>query len=133
MRVIHVTTVPQSLGFLRGQTAFMRTRGFELSFVSAPGDALERFAATEEARVFAVPMERRITPLRDLAALRRLWAHFRRERPDVVHAHTPKGGLLGTIAAALAGVVRSPRSREAPTCLGVVSVWQKVDEAVAPG
>ncbi|RZO50029.1 MAG: glycosyltransferase family 1 protein [Sandaracinaceae bacterium] len=104
MRVIHVTTVPQSLGFLRGQTAFMRTRGFELSFVSAPGDALERFAATEEARVFAVPMERRITPLRDLAALRRLWAHFRRERPDVVHAHTPKGGLLGTIAAALAGV-----------------------------
>jgi glycosyltransferase involved in cell wall biosynthesis len=49
-------------------------------------------------------MERRITPLRDLGAVWRLWAELRAIRPDIVHSHTPKGGLLGMLAATLAGV-----------------------------
>jgi glycosyltransferase involved in cell wall biosynthesis len=49
-------------------------------------------------------MTRRITPLADLRCLRLLVARMRSWRPDVVHAHTPKGGLLGMLAAALAGV-----------------------------
>ena len=49
-------------------------------------------------------MARTITPVEDLKALIRLWLTIRRLRPDVVHAHTPKGGLLGTTAAFLARV-----------------------------
>jgi glycosyltransferase involved in cell wall biosynthesis len=49
-------------------------------------------------------MGRRITPARDLLALARLYRLFRRLRPEIVHAHTPKGGLLGTLAARLARV-----------------------------
>jgi glycosyltransferase involved in cell wall biosynthesis len=48
-------------------------------------------------------MTRRITPLGDLVALWRLWRLLRRIRAEIVHAHTPKGGLLGMIAAWLAG------------------------------
>jgi glycosyltransferase involved in cell wall biosynthesis len=102
--VIHVTTVPVSLIFLRGQAAFMRARGIDLQAVSAPGEELDAFGSDEGVPVHGVPMERRITPWKDLASLARLVAHFRREKPDVVHSHTPKGGLLGTIAATLAGV-----------------------------
>jgi glycosyltransferase involved in cell wall biosynthesis len=47
-------------------------------------------------------MARRITPLRDLISIWRLYRVLRRFRPDIVHAQTPKGGLLGTIAAWLA-------------------------------
>lgn len=106
LRVTHVTTVPASLIFLRGQTAYMRERGVELSFVSSPGPELDEFGAAEGAPVRGVPMERRITPLKDLVALARLYRHFRETEPDIVHAHTPKGGLLGTIAATLARVPR---------------------------
>jgi len=49
-------------------------------------------------------MERRITPLRDLVALFRIWRILRTARPCVVHAHTPKAGLLGMVAAWLARV-----------------------------
>ena len=49
-------------------------------------------------------MERRITPVADVVALSQLVRLFRSLRPDIVHAHTPKGGLLGMIAARLANV-----------------------------
>ena len=42
------------------------------------------------------------SPLRDLAALVRLWRLLRRVRPEVAHGHTPKGGLLAMLAAWLA-------------------------------
>jgi len=49
-------------------------------------------------------MIRRITPLRDLVAIFQLWQQLRIIRPQIVHAHTPKGGLLGMIAAWLVQV-----------------------------
>lgn len=104
LRIVHVFTVPLSLMFLRGQVAFMRARGHELMAVTAPGPELDAFGRREDVRVCAVPMSRRIAPAEDLTSLRKLVALLRAVRPDVVHAHTPKGGLLGTTAAALARV-----------------------------
>lgn len=47
---------------------------------------------------------RRVSPVKDLAALAALWRLFRRERPAIVHTHTSKAGILGRWAAWLAGV-----------------------------
>jgi len=104
IRVTHVTTVPASLRFLRGQPDFARARGFELRAVSSPGAELDAFGESERVQVFPVEMARRITPLADLVTLVRLISHFRATQPDIVHAHTPKGGLLGVIAATAARV-----------------------------
>ncbi|HEX8907767.1 MAG TPA: glycosyltransferase family 4 protein [Anaeromyxobacteraceae bacterium] len=104
LRLVHVTTVPESLFFLRGQPRYLRQRGFEVTAVSSPGESLERFRRDEEVCAHAVPMARAITPARDLVALARLTDLLRRLRPDIVDAHTPKGGLLGMLAARLAGV-----------------------------
>lgn len=104
LRIVHVFTVPLSLVFLRGQVAFMRARGHELTVVSAPGPELDAFGEREGIRVQAIPMSRRIAPGEDLASLRHLVGFLRDVRPDIVHAHTPKGGLLGTTAAAIARV-----------------------------
>ena len=49
-------------------------------------------------------MTRKITPVADLVSLWRLWRVMRRERFTIVHTHTPKAGLLGQLAARLAGV-----------------------------
>ncbi len=102
--LVHVTTVPQSLRFVAGQAAYMQANGFVIHAVSSPGPVLSQFAAEESVTVHPIPMARRVTPLRDLAALSALWRLFRRLRPQIVHAHTPKGGLLGMLAARLAGV-----------------------------
>lgn len=47
---------------------------------------------------------RDVYPIKDVAALWNLWRLFRRERPAIVHTHTSKAGVLGRLAASLAGV-----------------------------
>lgn len=51
-----------------------------------------------------VPIQRKISPLRDLVALWALIALFRRERYTLVHSITPKAGLLAMCAAYFCGV-----------------------------
>jgi len=104
VRLIHVTTVPLSFGFFHGQIGYLKGRGFEVHMVSSPGELANHFRESEGVQVHSVPMARSITPFGDLVALWRLWKLFREVRPDIVHSHTPKAGLLGTIAARMAGV-----------------------------
>lgn len=52
-----------------------------------------------DARFLFVNIERQIIPVRDLKALLRLIAIFRRERFDIVHSIMPKAGLLAMMAA----------------------------------
>jgi hypothetical protein len=82
----------------------MKARGYDVQVVSSPGKDLDSFGACEQISADAIAMTRRITPLRDLVAVRRLWRWFRRSRPEIVHTHTPKGGLLSMIGAWLARV-----------------------------
>jgi glycosyltransferase involved in cell wall biosynthesis len=103
-RLVHITTVPDSLDFFLGQVGYMKARGLDVHAISSPGAMLDRFAALEQVPVHALEMPRRITPLRDLAPVIRLTRLLRRLRPTIVHAHTPKAGLLGMIGAWLARV-----------------------------
>lgn len=102
--LLHATTVPQTLGFLCGQVSYISAHGITISAVSSPGPRLEAFGQTEGITVHGVRMPRRITPVGDMKAVVRLWHHFIRTMPQIVHAHTPKGGLLAMISARLAGV-----------------------------
>jgi glycosyltransferase involved in cell wall biosynthesis len=100
----HITTVPETLACLRGQLDYMKARGLGMRAVTAPGPDLERFATEFDIEIDPVPMAREITPLADIAAVAAIRRVLRRHRPTIVHAHTPKGGLLGLAAASAAGV-----------------------------
>jgi len=103
-RLVHVLTVPDSLIFLAGQVRFMAARGYEVHVVTSPGDGIAEFEQSEGAPVYRVEMPRRMTPRRDLEGLKEISALLRRLEPHIVHAHTPKGGLLGMMAGVAAGV-----------------------------
>ena len=47
---------------------------------------------------------RKIAPVQDLQAFLSLWRLMLQERPDIVHTHTSKTGILGRWAAKMAGV-----------------------------
>jgi glycosyltransferase involved in cell wall biosynthesis len=102
--LIHVTTVPETLTFFRGQIGYMKEKGFIVHGVSSPGKFLEETASREGILAHAVEMPRRISPLSDLRALYKLHRLFLTLKPTIVHSHTPKSGLLGSLAARLARV-----------------------------
>jgi hypothetical protein len=89
--------VPGSLTFFQGQVGYLKARGVNVWALSSPGELLDQFAARERVPVHGLAMRRRITPLGDLATTARLWRWLRKVRPDIVNAHTPKGGLLGMV------------------------------------
>src|SRR4051794_31334900 len=103
-RLVHITTAPETLWFLEGQVGYLKARGVDVWALSSPGELLDQFGAHAGVPVHELEMPRRITPLRDLATTARLWRWLRTVRPDIVVAHTPKGGLLGMLGAWLAGV-----------------------------
>lgn len=54
--------------------------------------------------IFLESLVREVSPMRDLLALLEMRRIFAAERPDIVHTHSSKAGILGRLAAALAGV-----------------------------
>ncbi|MUG99571.1 glycosyltransferase [Scytonema sp. UIC 10036] len=104
IKLLHITTVPESFNFFKGQIGYMKARGVEIHALSSPGDLLTEFGKREQVLTYGVAMQRRITPLKDIQSIFQIWQHIQRIGPHIVHTHTPKGGLLGTIAAWFAGV-----------------------------
>lgn len=89
---------------LPGQMSFMATHGFDVLMISADGKELAYVLENEKCRHIIVPMTRKITPWQDLKCLWQLIKIFKKEKPGIVHTHTPKAGLLGMIAARVCGV-----------------------------
>ncbi|UII79921.1 glycosyltransferase family 4 protein [Flagellimonas sp. CMM7] len=106
-KLIRLTTVPGSLGgLLRGQLKFM-TNHFEVIGISSSGNdvrSLAEIGEQESVRVIPVEMTRKITLLKDLLAVWKLYKIFKNEKPTIVHTHTPKAGTVGMIAAYFAKV-----------------------------
>ena len=101
--VVGITNAQTCLN-LTGRLSALREAGFRVTLVSSPGEMLDRMAARERVESVAIPMQREISPLADIVSLFRLWWLLLRLRPDVTEFSTPKAGLLGTLAALLAGV-----------------------------
>jgi len=97
------TSAPALWVFFRDQAKFLREEGFDVSAVCSPGPELARFEEYSGCKVFPLEMERSISPFRDAAATLRLIRIVRDLRPDIVHTHTPKAGILGMLAGAFAG------------------------------
>lgn len=104
-KLIRITTVPMALRYLLpGQPKYMQQQGFEVLLVSADGPELKEVLVNEGCPHSIVPLTRQITPFKDLACLWQMIRLFKKHKPDIVHTHTPKAGLIGMLAAKLARV-----------------------------
>jgi glycosyltransferase involved in cell wall biosynthesis len=103
-KLIRITTVPISLEkLLTGQLHFMNSY-YDVIAVSSDKKHLDAIGKKDNVRTFHLEMSRKITPVKDLIAVFKLFFFLRKEKPFIVHTHTPKAGIVGMLAAALAGV-----------------------------
>jgi glycosyltransferase involved in cell wall biosynthesis len=83
--------------------------GIEVKLISGPTTGPEGSLESEAAKVPSlltiVPeLVRPVHPLKDFIALRKLEKILREQKPDIVHTHSGKAGVLGRIAAKRASV-----------------------------
>lgn len=103
-KLIRITTIPLSLEkLLENQLRFMNAY-YEVIAVSSEGERLRAFGKQQGVKTHEIGLTRQITPLQDLKALWQLFWLLKKERPFIVHSHTPKAGTIGMLAAKLAGV-----------------------------
>lgn len=103
-KLIRITTVPISLEkLLEGQLMYMNDH-YEVTAVSAEKPRLDKYGVDNKVATFWVEMTRAITPAQDLKAVYKLYKYFQNVNPEIVHTHTPKAGIVGMLAAKLAGV-----------------------------
>lgn len=103
-KIFRISTVPGSLsGLLVGQLK-MLNQYYDISAVSSPGPEMDIIKEREGVRVIEVPMERRISILKDFISLVKMVILFIKERPQMVHSMTPKAGLISMLAGWITGV-----------------------------
>jgi glycosyltransferase involved in cell wall biosynthesis len=94
-----------SLRFLiKGQMKNAHKNGFAVKMASADGEHLPEAKKYENVEHVIIPFERDISIFRDLKALLKTIYLFRKTKPQIVHTHTPKAGLLGMLAAKICRV-----------------------------
>lgn len=112
MKIVHVIT-RLIVGGAQENTLLtcegLAARGHEVTLLSGPTTGPEG-SLVERARGGAYHFEetqtlcRNVAPVSDLRALHELRTRFEQLRPDIVHTHSSKAGILGRIAAHQAGV-----------------------------
>ncbi|HEX7569096.1 MAG TPA: glycosyltransferase family 4 protein [Verrucomicrobiae bacterium] len=118
MRVTHIITrlviggaQENTLATIRGLRA---KPGLEVKLITGPTTGPEGSLEESARKIFSgaaanaftlVPeLVRPVHPLKDFIALRKLEKILREQKPDLVHTHSGKAGILGRLAAKRAGV-----------------------------
>ena len=128
-RLMVMTTIPETLAaFMVPQVRALAANGYDMHVVSSPGPALDALAVGPHVQRHSIPIQRSPHPVRDGIALWHAIKLMRKVRPDVVHAHTPKAGLIGMAAAKLAGVPVRLYTVHGLPLLTRTGVWRKVLE-----
>lgn len=105
LRIAHLTTVDMSLALLLAtELEADLEAGHEVQGWSAPGPYVAEVEGLGVHHVALPSLTRAWRPNADLRAARELWSALRAQRPDVLHTHNPKTGVLGRILGRLAGV-----------------------------
>lgn len=86
-------------------SSLLREKGYEVTVFAAPGGEMIEELKKMNIGFMEVPdMVREINPIRDLKATLFLYKKFKEEKYDIVHCHSSKAGLIGRLAAKLAGI-----------------------------
>ncbi|MCE7069485.1 glycosyltransferase family 4 protein [Dyadobacter sp. CY327] len=100
IKLLRITTETYSLRILlKGQLKFMLEQGVEVSMASTPDKHVGDLVLNQGAPFYPLNLSRELTPFKDLLALFETIRLIRKIKPQVVHTHSPKAGIIGMLAA----------------------------------
>lgn len=99
IKILRVVTSSISFKLIDGQAQFMQQQGYQV--ITASGGPFPKEEIPQLKGVRFIPQPHLVRPINikeDLLALRDMIRLIRKERPDIIHSHTPKAGLMGMLA-----------------------------------
>lgn len=82
----------------------MSEHGLAVSVASADGPEIKELEEREGVKHHQIPLSRKLSPFKDLIALFKLIKLINKLKPDIVHTHSPKAGIVGMLAAKMCNV-----------------------------
>src|SRR5438132_5424207 len=109
IRVLHVCTILLTARvFIAPLARHLASRGYDVAVACSDAEAADGPTVSCAQDIagcpfYRVPIPRTIRPLQDLRAVWQLYCLIHRLKPDIVHTQTSKAGVIGRLAARLAG------------------------------
>lgn len=105
MKILHVVNVSFVLPYFIGeQFDYFQEKGFELYVACTPDKFLYEYSEKKAFTTVPINILREFNIKEDLISIWKLSKVIKQEKIDIVIGHTPKGALIGLVAAKLAGV-----------------------------
>ncbi|WP_449032655.1 glycosyltransferase family 4 protein [Porphyromonas sp.] len=99
IKILRVVTSSISFELIKGQAQFIQGEGYNVIAASGPPFPEGDIPQLIEIRFIPLPhLVRPINIKEDLLAIFDMIRLIRKERPDIIHSHTPKAGLIGMVA-----------------------------------
>ncbi|WP_432662627.1 glycosyltransferase family 4 protein [Wukongibacter baidiensis] len=103
-KVMQITAIYSTMNcLLKELNMQLINEGYDLIGVCSEDEDVKELGE-EEFDIVNIDIDRSIRPLSNLKTIYKLYRLFKKERPDIVHVHTPIAAVLGRIAAKLARV-----------------------------
>ena len=104
-KICLMSSIPVTLWiFYRSLIRQLKDHDFKVTLISSDLPELHKLKSELNCNIFSVLISRKISFFSDIAAIVRLWKYFRKNKCEIIHAHTPKGGLIGMISSWLARI-----------------------------
>ena len=108
MHRIKIVQVTLTLGgvktYMEHMLNYSNKKYFDYVIIAPKSPALQNFCEEISVRYYPVTSPRSINIFKDISAFFRVVAILKKEKPDILHAHSAKGGFVGRLAAKVTGV-----------------------------
>lgn len=104
MKILHIGNLKSGIDTYVRNTVALASDDFEFVIVNGADDNSEPYLRHgKPVRQYTIDMYRKLNPWKDLKAVIQAMRIIRKEKPDLVHCHSAKGGVIGRFAAFFTG------------------------------
>lgn len=98
MKLVIGITAPSSVTLIKGQASYFVSLGYTVYLLAPDDERVKLYCKDENCIHLPVPIERKISLIKDLIALFIIYKHLRKVRPNILNVGTPKISLLALLA-----------------------------------
>lgn len=104
MKILHIGNLKSGIDTYVRNTVALASDEFEFVIVNGADDNSAPYMRHgKQVKTYGICMYRALNPVKDLKAVMQAVKIIRKEKPDLVHCHSAKGGVIGRFAAFLTG------------------------------